>query len=406
LQRDTGGKLLVGQAGGATAVINSSLVGVIEEARRSQRFDAVWGMRRGAEGALEGEFVDLTSLDPNTLTALAATPGAALGSSRHRMTDGDAERVLDLCRRNDIRAVLYIGGNDSADTVHRLATTAAARGQELRSIAVPKTIDNDLPVTDHCPGYGSIARYVASATMDSAKDTESMPTMYPVKIIEVMGRDAGWVAAASALGKRTAQDAPHLVYVPERPLSSEQFVRDVQRVYGEVGHVVAVVTETMRDERGEPFADPRSSAGTDAFGHPLLRGTADTMVRLVQDELGLRARYDKPGGLQRMAMWCASSVDLAEAAECGRAAVRLALDGVTDRMVTLVRDGDEPYRWSTSSAPLTLIANRQKLLPDEFLTGDGRGVTDAFRRYAMPLLGPDPLPEYVRLPAGIGVEVR
>ncbi len=406
MQRDTGGKLLVGQAGGATAVINSSLVGVIEEARRSQRFDAVWGMRRGAEGALEGEFVDLTSLDPNTLTALAATPGAALGSSRHRMTDGDAERVLDLCRRNDIRAVLYIGGNDSADTVHRLATTAAARGQELRSIAVPKTIDNDLPVTDHCPGYGSIARYVASATMDSAKDTESMPTMYPVKIIEVMGRDAGWVAAASALGKRTAQDAPHLVYVPERPLSSEQFVRDVQRVYGEVGHVVAVVTETMRDERGEPFADPRSSAGTDAFGHPLLRGTADTMVRLVQDELGLRARYDKPGGLQRMAMWCASSVDLAEAAECGRAAVRLALDGVTDRMVTLVRDGDEPYRWSTSSAPLALIANRQKLLPDEFLTGDGRGVTDAFRRYAMPLLGPDPLPEYVRLSAGIGVEVR
>jgi len=401
-----GGKLLVGQAGGATAVINSTLVGVIEEARRSAQFDAVWGMRRGAEGALQGEFVDLTCLEPNTLAALAATPGAALGSSRHRMTHDDAERVLELCRRNDIRAFLYIGGNDSADTVHRLAAMAAVRDQALCAIAVPKTIDNDLPVTDHCPGYGSIARYVAIATMDSAKDTQSMPTMYPVKIIEVMGRDAGWVAAASALGKRTAEDAPHLVYVPERPLSAEQFVRDVQRVHGEGGHVVAVVTETMRDERGEPFADPRSSAGTDAFGHPLLRGTADTMVRLVQDELGLRARYDKPGGLQRMAMWCASPVDLAEAAECGRAAVRLALADVTDRMVTLVRDGDEPYRWSTASAPLALIANRQKLLPDEFLTGDGRGVTDAFRRYAMPLLGHDPLPKYVRLPAGIGVEVR
>jgi len=401
-----GGKLLVGQAGGATAVINGTLVGVIEEARRSARFDAVWGMRRGVEGALQGEFVDLTSLDSNTLAALAATPGAALGSSRHRMTDDDAEQVLELCRRNDIRAFLYIGGNDSADTVHRLAGMAAARGQQLCSIAVPKTIDNDLPVTDHCPGYGSIARYVAIATMDSAKDTESMPTMYPVKIIEVMGRDAGWVAAASALGKRTAEDAPHLVYVPERPLSPEQFVRDVQRVHGEVGHVVAVVTETMRDEHGEPFADPRSSAGTDAFGHPLLRGAAETMVRLVQDELGLRARYDKPGGLQRMAMWCVSPVDLAEAAECGRAAVRLALDGATDRMVTLVREGDEPYRWSTSSAPLALIANRQKLLPDEFLTGDGRAVTDSFRRYAVPLLGPDPLPEYARLPAGIGLEVR
>ncbi len=406
VQRNTGGKLLVGQAGGATAVINSSLVGVIEEVRRSRRFDAVWGMRRGLEGALQGEFVDLTGLDLGTLAALAATPGAALASSRHRMTDDDAERVLDLCRRNDIRAFLYIGGNDSADTVHRLAAMAAARGQELCAIAVPKTIDNDLPVTDHCPGYGSIARYVAIATMDSAKDTESMPTMYPVKIIEVMGRDAGWVAAASALGKRTDEDAPHLVYAPERPLSAEQFVRDVQRIYREVGHVVAVVTETMRDQRGEPFADPRASAGTDAFGHPLLRGAAETMVRLVQDELGLRARYDKPGGLQRMAMGCASSVDLIEAAECGRTAVRLALDGVTDRMVTLVRDGDEPYRWSTSSAPLALIANHQKLLPDEFLTGNGRGVTEAFRRYAMPLLGPDPLPDYVRLPAGIGVEAR
>jgi len=406
VRRNTGGKLLVGQAGGATAVINSSLVGVIEEARHSERFDAIWGMRRGLEGALQGEFVDLTSLDSNTLASLAATPGAALGSSRHRMTDDDAEHVLDLCGRNDIRAFLYIGGNDSADTLHRLAGMAAARGQELCAIAVPKTIDNDLPVTDHCPGYGSIARYVTIATMDSAKDTESMPTMYPVKIVEVMGRDAGWVAAASALGKRTAQDAPHLIYVPERPLSAEQFVRDVQRVYAEVGHVVAVVTETMRDQHGAPFADPRSSAGTDAFGHPLLRGAAETMVRLVQDQLGLRARYDKPGGLQRMAMWCASPVDLIEAAECGRAAVRLALDGVTDRMVTLVRDGDEPYRWHTGSAPLALIANRQKLLPDEFLTGDGRAVTEAFRRYALPLLGLDPLPEYARLPAGIGLEVR
>jgi len=405
-QGHAGGKLLVGQAGGATAVINSSLVGVIEEARRSQRFDAVWGMRRGAEGALQGQFVDLTSIDLNKLAALAATPGAALGSSRHKVTEDDAERLLDLCRRHDIRSCLYIGGNDSADTVHRLATMAAARRQELCAIAVPKTIDNDLPATDHCPGYGSIARYVAIATMDSAKDTESMPTMYPVKIIEVMGRDAGWVAAASALGKRTAEDAPHLVYVPERPLSPEQFVRDVQRVYKDVGHVVAVVTETLRDEHGEPFADPRFSAGTDAFGHRLLRGAADTMVRLVQDELGLRARYDKPGGLQRMAMWCASPVDLAEAAASGRAAVGLTVDDVTDRMVTLVRVCDRPYRWGTASAPLALIANRQKMLPDDFLTEDGRGITHAFRRYAMPLLGPDPLPKYVRLPTGIDIVAR
>jgi 6-phosphofructokinase 1 len=239
---------------------------------------------------------------------------------------------------------------------------------------------------------------VAIATMDSAKDTESMPTMYPVKVIEVMGRDAGWVAAAAGLGKMTPDDAPHLIYVPERPLSRERLLRDVERVYREIGHVVAVVAETVRDENGRPFADPAMSGETDAFGHQLLRGTAGAMCRLIQGELGLRSRYDKPGSLQRMSMLCASSVDLAEARESGRAAVRLALAGETDRMVTLVRDGDDPYRSHTDSAPLSRIANRQQLLPDDFLNAQGTSTTEAFRRYARPLLGPEPLPTYVPLP--------
>jgi 6-phosphofructokinase 1 len=391
------GNLLIGQAGGATAVINGSLVGAIREAKEHRSFAAIWGIRWGAEGLLRGDFLDLGSLPPDTLTALEGTPGAALGSSRRKLSDEEVDGLLDLFRRRDVRTFLFIGGNDSADTVHRVAQCASDRNQELQAIAVPKTIDNDLPVTDHSPGYGSIARYIAIATMDSAKDTESMPTMYPVKVIEVMGRDAGWVVAASTLGKRELQDAPHLLCIPERRVSPEDLLRDVARVYQEFGRVVAVVAETLRDDQGRPFGEPESSDDRDSFGHPLIRGTAAALCRLIQTELGLRARYDKPGSLQRMSMLCASSVDLREAAEVGRAAVRLALDGQTDWMVTLVRDGDEPYNCHTDSAQLTDVANRQRLVPDHFITTDGNGTTEAFHRYAFPLLGAEPLPRYVRL---------
>ncbi|MBV9278661.1 MAG: diphosphate--fructose-6-phosphate 1-phosphotransferase, partial [Chloroflexi bacterium] len=391
------GKLLVGQAGGATAVINSSLAGIVEEAQRQRGFDAIWGVRRGAEGALQGDFVDLGSLSASSLAALARTPGAALASSRHKLSDEEVDVLLDLFRRHDVRAFLYIGGNDSADSAHRVARRARERAQGLCAIAVPKTIDNDLPVTDHSPGYGSIARYIAVATMDSARDTESMPTMYPVKVIEVMGRDAGWVVAASTLGKRQPQDAPHLLYLPERPVSRGEMLRDVERVHGAYGRVVAVVAETLRDERGRPFADPEGRSERDAFGHPLIRGTAESICRLIQEELGLRARFDRPGSLQRMSMLCTSPIDLQEAAEAGRAAVRLAMSGETNRMVTLVRDGDRPYRWHTGSVSLAEVANRQKLLPPGYLTADGRQTTEGFRAYALPLLGPDPFPHYVRL---------
>lgn len=388
--------MLVGQAGGATAVINSSLAGIIAEVQASGAFDAVWGMRRAVEGALEGDLVDLTNISPARLEALAATPGAVLASSRHKLSDHDAEGLLDLFHRHDIHVFLYIGGNDSADTVHRLAGMAANRRQELAAIAVPKTIDNDLPETDHSPGFGSIARYVAVATMDSAQDTESMPTMYPVKFIEVMGRNAGWVAAAAGLARRQEEDAPHLIYTPEMRLSRERIVNDVRRIHSEYGRVVAVTAETVRDEHGQPFADNTVSTELDPFGHPLLRGTADTMCRLIQDELGLRARFDKPGSLQRMSMAHVSPVDHREAAEVGRAAVRLAVGGATDRMVTIIRDSDEPYASHTSDTDLRLVANRQWLLPPEFLTPGG-AVSEGFRRYALPLLGPEPLPHYVRL---------
>lgn len=388
------GNLLIGQAGGATPVINSSLAGVIAEAQSSGAFEGIWGMRRAVEGALDGDLVDLSTISAQGLQALAATPGAALTSSRHKLSGDDAERLLDLFRNRDIRAFLYIGGNDSADTVHRIARMAAERGQELSAIAVPKTIDNDLPETDHSPGYGSIARYVAVATMESAQDTESMPGMYPVKFIEVMGRDAGWVAAAAGLGKQRDEDAPHLIYTPEVPLTGQRLLQDVQAAYKEYGRVVAVTSETVRDESGSPFAD--TGAELDPFGHPLLRGTADSMCKLVQRELGLRSRFDKPGSLQRMSMAHVSAVDLAEATGVGRAAVHLALSGATDRMVTIIRECNAPYASGTGDADLHLVANRQRLLPPEYL-GPAGSVTQAFREYAMPLLGEEPLPRYSRL---------
>ncbi|MGI8827556.1 MAG: 6-phosphofructokinase [Chloroflexota bacterium] len=390
-------KLAVGQSGGATAVINSSLVGVVREAMQAGVFSEIWGMRRGVEGALADDFVDLSSLSQEKLEAIAYTPGAALASSRHKATDEDIERLLDILRRRDIVSFLYIGGNDSADTVHRLAAHAGHRGQSLQAISIPKTIDNDLRGTDHCPGYGSIARYVAIATMDSAKDTESMPTMYPIKIIEVMGRDAGWVVAASALGKRSPLDAPHLLYPPERRLSLDQLLRDVDCVYRRYGYVVAVTAETLRDTEGRPFADPELRSELDKFGHPLIRGTADMMCRIIQSELGPRSRFDKPGSLQRMSMLCVSDTDLEEAEMVGRAAVRMALGGETDRMVTLIRESDDSYRCSTGSSELSDVANQQRLLPSNAILDDGSDVSDEFRRYAMPLLGRRPLPVYARL---------
>ncbi|MGH2448619.1 MAG: 6-phosphofructokinase [Chloroflexota bacterium] len=389
------GKLVVAQSGGATAVINNTVAGIIEAGGKA--FDDVWGARDGAEGLLAEDYVDLGDLVADDVQLLAGTPGAALRSSRRKLTDDELEVVLESFQQHEICALLFIGGNDSADTAHRLALLAARRHCDIAVIGVPKTIDNDLPETDHCPGYGSIARYLAIATMDSAKDTESMPRMYPVKFIEVMGRDAGWVAASSALGRAEAHDAPHLIYLPERPVSPGDLLADVSAVYERLGHVVAVVSETVRDPSGRPFAE--ADAELDEFGHPLLRGTAASMCRLVQGQLGLRSRWDKPGSLQRMAMLCVSSVDLAEARTVGDAAVELAVSGETDRMVTLVRESDEPYHCSAGSVGLERIANRQRLIPDEFLSQSGRDVSDRFIRYARPLLGPEPLPRYFRLRA-------
>jgi ATP-dependent phosphofructokinase / diphosphate-dependent phosphofructokinase len=395
------GHLLIGQSGGATAVINASLVGIVREALASGGVDGIYGARFGIEGVLTHDLIDLRREPGEVWDALLHTPSAALGSCRYRLREGDAERAVESLRDQGVRYFMYIGGNDSADTAHQMALAARALDYDLRIVCVPKTIDNDLPETDHCPGYGSAARFVALATMDSALCTAAMPNHYAVKIVEVMGRDAGWLAAATALGKDRDDDPPHLIYFPERPLDPVRFLDDVREIHARYGYVVAVVAETVRAVSGQPLG-ALGHQGTDAFGHPLLSGAAQYLVSLVKGELGLRARFDKPGDLQRMSSAHVSATDRAEAELVGRAAVRAALEGATNTMVALVREPGPVYACSTDLADLERVANTLRPLPPEFISPDGKGVTQAFRDYALPLVG-EPLPRYSRLH---GVSIR
>lgn len=389
------GHLLIGQSGGATAVINASLVGAIRAGLASERIDGVYGMRYGVRGALTRDYIDLRALPASALDALRDTPSAALGSCRRRLSPEEAMRVVDNLRQLGVRYVVYIGGNDSADTAIKLTEAAAAADYDLGVICAPKTIDNDLQGTDHCPGYGSAARFLALATMDSALSTLSMPEHFPVKIIEVMGRDAGWLVAACALGKRGDGDAPHLLYVPERTFSRQRFLQDVREAHERYGYVVVAVAETVREQDGRPLGES-GAQGSDAFGHKLLSGAAQSLVDLVKTELGLRARFDKPGDLQRMSSSSVSVVDRAEAELVGAAAVNALLRGETGQMVTLLRRPGSVYRCDTGLISLAEVANQHRPLPPEFMTADGRGVTDAFRDYALPLLGGE-LPAYPAL---------
>src|SRR5947209_12717573 len=255
-------------------------------------------MHYGIEGFLKEDLIDLRRQPAHLWRRLLHTPSAALGTCRYQLQADDPQRVLDIFQRYNIRSLLYIGGNDSADTSHRIAEAARHRGYDLQAISIPKTIDNDLPLTDHCPGYGSAARFLALTTMDSAMNTISIPGHYPVKVIETMGRNAGWLTASTALGKRDELDPPHILLVPEQLFNADRFLTRVEEVYRRVGYVVVAVAEAQRDEQGNALG-AAGQAGTDAFRHPLLSGAAEFLVELVKDRLKMRARFDKPGDLQR-----------------------------------------------------------------------------------------------------------
>jgi ATP-dependent phosphofructokinase / diphosphate-dependent phosphofructokinase len=387
--------LIIGQSGGATAVINASLVGAVETALAEEHIDGIYGMLHGIEGLLKEDFTDLRRQPSSVWPRLLHTPSAALGTCRYKLKDDDPEQVIAMLRRYDIHYLLYIGGNDSADTAHHLALAARHMNYDLRAISVPKTIDNDLPFTDHCPGYGSAARFMALATLDSAMNTKSIPGYYPVKVIETMGRDAGWLTASSALGKRDESDPPHILLVPEQRFDADRFLRQVDEVYCRVGYVVVVAAESLRDEQGQALGSV-GQVGTDAFQHSMLSGAAQQLVELVKRETKLRARFDKPGDLQRMASFSISHTDQEEAYLVGKMGINALLRDESDKMITLVRHSEPAYHCTTGLAELAQVANVQRLLPDEYLDESKTMVTQAFYDYALPLIG-DPLPDHARL---------
>jgi 6-phosphofructokinase 1 len=350
-------------------------------------------MRHGVQGALQSSLVDLSGLDGPALERLKRTPSAALGSCRYRLRAGDAQQLVTLCKENGVQALVYIGGNDSADTSWQVAQAA---GPGLCVVSVPKTIDNDLAGTDHCPGYGSAARFVAQTTRETALDTLAMHATDPIRLVEVMGRHAGWLPGAAWLARETSADAPHLVYVPERPVPVEQMVADVRRTYESRGWCVVVLCENQHTPDGRVVGAVGEPRWVDPFGHAYFDSPAQWLTRRLQTELGVRVRFDKPGTIQRMASAYVSSTDREEAELVGREAVRLAAAGVSGVMVSLEREPGREYRVRTGTVALEVVANQQQRLPGEFIAADGNGMTEAFVAYATPLIG-EPLPEFARL---------
>jgi len=390
------GNALVGQSGGPTAVINASLAGVVEQAKLHPEIEGIYGAIHGVQGILDEELCDLRGETDETIALLSTTPAAALGSCRKKLTGADYARLLAVFQAHDIRYFFYLGGNDSADTSHKVGKLAHESGWEMRVIGIPKTVDNDLGYTDHCPGYGSVARFNALAVQGSGLDTAAMSTVDTVKIFETMGRNAGWITAATALAREQAGAPPHLIYLPERVFAPERFLADVKQVVDRGNGCVIAVCEGLRDAEGQPIVTFKHAVGTDSFGHKQLGGVGEFLVELIAMELGIKARADKSGTIQRSFGAAQSVVDATEAKLAGAAAVRRACEGMTDQMITLVRTSNSPYHCETGTAPLEAVANAERPVPAEFISAEGNDVTPAFLEYARPLIG-GPLPPVAQL---------
>ena len=392
------GTLLYAQSGGVTAVINATASAVIQEARK--RKVRVLAARNGILGALREELIDTTTLSAAEVRGLAHTPGGAFGSCRVKLKSLEADRtkyarLLDVFRAHDVRWFLYNGGNDSADTALKVSQLAKEFDYPLTCVGVPKTIDNDLAVTDCCPGFGSAAKYTAVSVRECALDVAAMAeTSTKVFVYEAMGRHAGWLAASAGLAGDGRDDAPHIILFPERAYDEADFLAHVDAVVKRVGYCVVVASEGIRRADGSFVAD--AGGGTDSFGHTQLGGAASHLAGRVKDALGHKVHWALPDYLQRSARHIASNSDLEHAMAVGRAAVDCALAGQNAVMPVIVRDSDTPYRWHVDIAPLDRIANHEKTMPKGFIRKDGYGITAAARRYLSPLIHGEATPPYDR----------
>ena len=392
--------ILYAQSGGVTPVINATACGVIETARSNRdRIGKVYAGKDGIIGVLREELIDTSKERKTNITALRHTPGGAFGSCRYKLksieeSKREYERLIEVLRAHDIGYFFYNGGGDSADTAYKVSQISKKMGFPVQCIGIPKTIDNDLPITDNSPGFGSVAKYVAVSIMEASLDVESMASSSTkVFVLEVMGRHAGWIAAAAGLVAREEGDPPHVILFPEVPFKQREFLKKVKHAVENYGYCSIVVSEGVRNTRGQFLAD----AGTrDAFGHAQLGGVAPVVANLVREKFGYKYHWAVSDYLQRSARHIASKVDVDQAYAVGEAAVKFALEGKSGVMPVIKRVSNNPYRWKIGEAPLSRVANREKMMPKSYISADGMGITPAARRYLAPLIRGEDYPPYDR----------
>lgn len=396
------GNIVVGQSGGPTAVINSSVAGVYAAAKKLG-VKKVYGMVHGIQGFLQDNLCDLDDYlaSETGVELLKRTPSAFLGSCRFKMPkieghEGVYEKVFEIMEKHDIECLFYAGGNDSMDTIKMLSDYASAHNKPQRFMGVPKTIDNDLPITDHCPGYGSAAKYIATSMKEIIRDNESFGVEKPtICIVEIMGRNAGWLTAAAALSKGIDCSGPDAIYLPERVFDMDKFIEDVKELAAKKSSVVIAVSEGIHIADGRYVCELGKDVAVDAFGHKQMSGTAVILANKIAEVTGLKTRAVEFSTLQRAATHLASLTDINEAFQVGADAVKAAEEGLTGMMITLDRNGDDPYQCGTSAYDIHAIANVERKVPDEWITADCKGLNDGYEKYARPLIMGELTPLFV-----------
>ena len=386
------------QSGGVTSVINASAAGVIETARKfPKKIGKVFAGKNGILGALEENLIDTSQESAKQIELLKYTPGGAFGSARYKLKGiqenrKEFERLIEVFKAHDIGYFFYNGGGDSMDTAHKVSQIGSEMNFPIASIGIPKTVDNDLPITDTCPGFGSVAKYIAVSTNEASLDVLSMAeTSTKVFILEVMGRHAGWIAAASGLISNTRNDPPHIILFPEIPFNKKDFLKKVEKSVKQNSYCVIVASEGARYKNGKFLAD---SGNKDSFGHKQLGGVAPVLAEMVKSSLGYKYHYAIADYLQRSARHLSSEVDLKQAYAVGEAAVKSAIKGEQSKMMTIVRKSNKPYKWTIGSTDLGNVANNEKMMPKKYITSNGYGITKACKEYMRPLINGEAYPPY------------